>query len=656
MKSACPNCGAPIEFRFDDSFVRVCDSCHAAVLRTDRDLESLGQVGDLMPLDSPLKLFAEAKNPAGGTFLLVGMAQLKHAAGGVWQEWYAKGDGGVWSWLAEAQGRYYLTTLAPEERAARLDELQPGSKQVFQGIRYTVGERGKATYVSARGEIPYRLSPAETFEFADLADGQGRFATVDYGTNDDNDEPAQVYLGTQVTLAQLGISGGEDVPDAPSAQGRSAKLACPECNGALELRAPDATMRVACPYCNTLVSVESGNLRALEKLARKPALALPLGLTGRFPDGELMVIGYVRRSAGVEGSWYPFDEYLLYAKEVGFRWLVCSDGHWNYVQPIVAGGVDQNAMTGPTYEGVAFKLFQNAPLRVDAVYGELYWAVAVGDMCSSQDYVAPPAMLSVEQNRDEQNWSLSTYWTAKQVRAAFAPPKVEGGVAAPPVELTLDPPTGVAPNQVFGGYGWGLPMGLAFLLMLVVGIYANSSAKETARLAAGFTVPAGAPAPPTTDPTAEAPGSVQFSEKFHLDAGKNIEINLRASVNNTWMYAAVDLVNDTTGDVISFDANMEYYAGYEDGESWSEGSPSDTQMIGPQRAGDYVLRVEAQHGATTPQQLTVAVRQDVFRGKYFWMAFGVLSLPLLVMWWRASSFKKRQWEDSNTIIHGSDDD
>ena len=654
MKSACPNCGAPIEFRFDDSFVRVCDSCHSAVLRTDRALESLGKVGDLAPLDSPLRLFGEGKDPAGGTFLLVGMAQLKHSAGGIWQEWYAKGDGGKWSWLAEAQGRYYLTQEVEGLLPIPFASLRPGARLDLGGTTYTVGELGEATYVSARGEIPYRLEPAETFRFADLADGQGKFATIDYGVDDG--DPPKVYIGTQITLAQLGISGGEEVPDAPSARGRSAKLACPECNGALELRAPDASLRVACPYCNSLVSVEGGNLSVLAKLARKPVLAIPLGLTGTFPDGELMVIGFVQRSAQVDGSWYPFDEYLLYGKAVGFRWLVCSDGHWNYVQPIVAGAVDQNAVVGPTYEGVAFKLFQNAPLRVDAVYGELYWQVAIGDLCTSQDYVAPPAMLSVEQTRDEQNWSLSTYWTQKQVRAAFAPPKVEGAAPAPATELPLTAPSGIAPNQVFRGHGWGLPMGLAFALLCGIGIYGMSSAKEVARGTAGFTIPPGAPAPPSADPTAEAPGSVMFSDKFHLDAGKNIEITLQSNLSNTWLYAAVDLVNDTTGDVISFDTNLEHYAGFEDGESWSEGSNSTEQMIGPQRAGDYVLRVEAQHGAKDPQQLLIGVRQDVFRGKYFWIAFGILGVPLLIMWLWSNGFKKKQWQDSNTIFHGSDDD
>ena len=50
MKAACPSCGADIEFRYDDSFVRVCDYCRTAVLRTDRGLDTLGKFADLVLL------------------------------------------------------------------------------------------------------------------------------------------------------------------------------------------------------------------------------------------------------------------------------------------------------------------------------------------------------------------------------------------------------------------------------------------------------------------------------------------------------------------------------------------------------------------------------------------------------------------------------
>ena len=58
----------------------VLDAGAIAVLRTDRGIETLGRMADLVPIDSPLRLFAEGRY-GSLSFLLVGMAQLKHAAG-----------------------------------------------------------------------------------------------------------------------------------------------------------------------------------------------------------------------------------------------------------------------------------------------------------------------------------------------------------------------------------------------------------------------------------------------------------------------------------------------------------------------------------------------------------------------------------------------
>lgn len=645
MKTTCPNCGAPLEFRFDDSFVRVCDSCKSAVLRTDRALETLGQVADLMPSDSPLKLFAEVKDPNGaGTILLVGMAQLQHSAGGSWTEWYGKGDAG-WVWISEAQGRFYVTTELADADAPALGGVDPGDKVTLAGIEYTASEVDSGTYAAARGEIPFKLVPGAGFVYADLADGNGNFATIDWGEVDD-DDAKQVFVGRQVTYAQLAATGGEDQPEAAPRGKTSEKLACPNCSGALELRAPDATMRIGCPYCGALVDVSQGNLRVLAQL-KKPTILIPLGSKCNFGEGELQVIGMMQRSAGVDGAWYPFYEYLLYAKELGFRWLVSSDEHWSYVQPIATGAVDPRG-DNPLYDGVGFKLFQNAKLRVDAVYGEMYWKVAAGDKVTAQDYIAPPAMLSVESDGREENWSLSSYKTIKQVKAAF-----------PDTPLELPQPSGVAPNQVAPTYGYGWPALVCLLVFFVVGVAKCKGSNETIMHQQTFSIPPGQPARPAAtaeDPTPEQPGNVVFSEKFHLDANKNVQFMIGSDVDNSWLYAAIDLVNDKTGQVVSFDDNVEYYHGYEDGESWSEGSRTSEQLIGPQPAGDYLMRVESMHGATGVANLSVIVSQDVFRYKYFFYGLLMLGLPIFIWWWRARSFHKAQWENSNTIIHAGDDD
>jgi len=47
---------------------------------------------------------------------LTGRAQNRHELGGVWDEWYATFSNGWVGWLAEAQGKFYLTSSAARRR------------------------------------------------------------------------------------------------------------------------------------------------------------------------------------------------------------------------------------------------------------------------------------------------------------------------------------------------------------------------------------------------------------------------------------------------------------------------------------------------------------------------------------------------------------
>lgn len=647
MIVGCPTCGAEVEFRFDDSFVRICGSCRSALTRTDRGVETLGKLADLMPTDSPLRLFAEGRF-GSTTFLLVGMAQIKHAAGGIWQEWYAKLDGGQWAWLSEAQGRYYWTYELPDAQVPVYQSLRPGGQVVLNGRTFTVGEMGSATYASATGEIPYRLVPSETFWFVDLADGAGGFATIDYGT--DGVTPT-VYIGSQVKLPDLGIYGGEEPAQKLARPQQGAKLPCPNCGGSLELRAPDATLRVACPYCNHLVSVQSGNLAVIARLAKKAVPRIPLGTKGTFKDGELQVIGYVERSALVDHQWWSFEEYLLHAPSVGFRWLVQSDGHWSYVQPVAPGAVE---LAPVKYDGVEFKLFQRSDLRVDVVLGEFYWQVEAGEKVIGEDYIAPPAMLSCETSKTEQTWSLSSYMKTKEVQAAFSP-----------AEIPLPSGIGVGSNQPYGLHGIGKVGGIVFIALLLVGLYKCNTARNDIKHTQHAEIQ---PKPVDTfsvDPatgagSAEAAPNVIFSEPFHLDGSKNIEIDLNANVANNWAYVAVDLVNEKSGALVSFEKGIEYYYGYDGGESWTEGSTNASQTLGPMEEGDYVLRFEGQTGSTTSVPLSVTVRQDVFRLRYFGLALLLLGIPFGLVFLHHRSFEKKRWENAQPVrsseVHDYRDD
>src|ERR1043166_9322209 len=203
LTANCPSCGAPINFKSGSSVVVICTYCRSAVARTDRELRDLGRVAEIVESGSPLQLGLQG-TWHGVNFELTGHAQMGHEAGVVWDEWYATFANGSTGWLAEAQGRFYLTFAEKINPTAipPLDRLRLGSPASIPApTPPIVAEIGLARTLGAIGEIPYELTPGQTFYYADLSGSANMFATIDY-----SDTPPTVYTGQVVTLAELGLA------------------------------------------------------------------------------------------------------------------------------------------------------------------------------------------------------------------------------------------------------------------------------------------------------------------------------------------------------------------------------------------------------------------------------------------------------------------
>lgn len=627
VQVSCPGCGAAIEFKAGSSVVAICPYCRSAVARGDRSVENLGKVADLVETESPLAVGLTGRYE-GQPFTLTGRAQISHAAGGVWDEWYASFPNNRWGWLAEAQGKFYLTFEKPLPDDASLppyEDLTAGHTiRLPNGTSLAVAEKGVARTMGAEGEIPYRLTPGQRVCFADLSGLLGDFATIDY-----SDERPAWYAGKVVTLDTLGIplSARRHAFDVKQVEG--VHLSCPNCGGALDLRAPDKAMRVGCPNCGALLDVKEGQLEILQALQpQKVEPFVPLGSVGTINGIKWTLLGMLVRSVRFDKEYF-WREYLLYEPRHGFRWLVCSDDHWSFVEPVAVGDVDDRD-TKASYDGRKFRVFQKADASVAYVIGEFYWKVQVGECVATADYIAPPYFLSKEVSTpglgSEINWSLGTYMTPAEVEKAFDTKE-------------LPQPTTVAPNQPFpykGLYPW---WGVALAAGLVCGLLVLFTAHTRRVYEHTFNVPA--------QQSAEALQSF-FSEPITLQGHKNLRIQASAPVNNTWVFIEGDLINEETGLVQTFDIPVEFYQGVEGGESWSEGSQQGEIYVSAVPAGTYTLRIEVQREhPTTPTTITLHIDQGVPRVLYWFLMMGVLSLVPLCLWIYHVIFDIRRWADSD---------
>ncbi len=641
LEANCPSCGAPVSFKRGSSVVVVCEYCRSVVARTDRALEDLGKVAEVVETDSPLDVGLKGVYK-GVAFELTGRAQLGHQAGGVWDEWYAAFADERWGWLAEAQGRFYLTFQQQHinrNSIPSFEKLELGEpvEAISDSLPIVVAEKGTARALGAKGEIPYKLLPDETYVYADLSGQDKQFATLDY-----SESPPLVFVGREISLAELGISAGVPAPQRDAHKTVAAQLSCPRCGGTLELHAPDKAERVTCPNCSSLLDINEGNLKFLKALEPgKFAPQIPLGATskaGSFNAEPLTVIGFMARSVTIEGTKYFWEEYLLYQAAVGFRWLVQSDHHWNFVESVPVGEVTETNRRAQ-FRGESYKLFQDAAANVEYVAGEFYWKVTTNERVQARDYVHPPRMLSKETTifsasgavqpiaaTGEINWSLGTYVPVKNIERAFS-------------INNLPRPQSIAPNQLFpykGVYKYCVPL-IALLCIVALASYTKGISHKV------FEQNYQLPPLQNTDAT-----QTIFSEPFDLAGQRNISVSANAVIDNSWLYVEGDLVNEETGVVQQFSLPIEYYHGVEDGESWSEGDRDLLTVLSALPAGKYTMRLEAQWEKwQQPAVLNVRVEQNVSHWINFLLALIGLSIVPVVTLIYQIMFEKRRWEDSS---------
>jgi hypothetical protein len=618
VASACPQCGAPLRFGGARSLAACCAYCRAAVLRRGADLELAGKVPDLVAVDTRLSLGATG-TVAGEPFTVLGRLQLSRGDA-AWNEWYASFPRG-WGWLAEAQGRLFLTRLLPSSRGLpRLGALHAGRELEVPGAgAFTVDEIDEARLVSFEGELPFRPEIGATYRYADATGSEGGFLTLDYGTGE---EEPELYAGRELSWDALGLPA----PPAPSAGPEKAvALACPGCGGPVSITQPD-TRAATCPSCHRLLDVSRGSLKAVGVLQARSRPPVPLGSRGTLGGEALEVLGWLRRSMQADGETYSWDELLLHGPG-GYRWLSVYAGHWLLLRPIPAGTA--GGVEGYAYrcDGRRFRHFQTAEARTEELQGEFYWEIRAGETVRTEDYVAPPYLLSVERTAGEVAFTRGEHVEGREVWRAFGLP----GKPPRPVGIGSAQPN---PWKARAGRAWAAG-GLALLaLLLLSAFYSLRPRRELAVLKVPL-----------------QPGQVTLSQPFEIEGGPlAVAVEASTYVRQAWVGLDVALIEEATGESEAMGIELSHYSGYDDGESWSEGSDRGRAVAGGVRDGRYLLRVEP---VLEPGKGHIGpdAKVRVLAGAFLLSPL-VLALLAVLAWplgctVALASFEQRRWQESD---------
>jgi hypothetical protein len=193
----CPNCGAPIRFRWSSAIQTTCDYCKSILVRHDVNLTKVGQVADLPPDISPIQIGTEGRY-RDTAFQVIGRIIYSHDVG-AWNEWHIVFSNGSSGWLSDAQAEYAVSFLSsPESPLPGPGEVYRGFEYTQQGVRLAVTTLTEASYEGVEGELPFQYWDKTRCRFADLRSTDGRFATIDY-----TETPPLLFLGEFVEFETL---------------------------------------------------------------------------------------------------------------------------------------------------------------------------------------------------------------------------------------------------------------------------------------------------------------------------------------------------------------------------------------------------------------------------------------------------------------------
>lgn len=401
-RAACPNCGAPVEFRSAASAFAVCSFCRSSIVRDGEALRRIGQSAELFDDHSPLQLGAAGRHQ-GAPFVLVGRLQYRYAEG-TWNEWHALFDNGRSGWLSEDNGRYVFSFDAPlNGEAPAAETLRAGQSLRVAGMAWSVASVSAAKLIAAQGELPFNPNLERGFVVADLRNTRGEVATLDYG-----DPIAPKWsVGQSVAISELAMTGlAESSEKTLKARG----VECPSCGTALEVKL-STTQSIVCPNCHAVLDVSQGVGGDLQHYAQANGSEpkIPLGSTGtlalstRQGDKKALpwqVVGYAERcevDTGDEEQSF-WREYLLYHRTEGFAFLVDAQDGWSWTAPIT--GVPERAGDGVKYQGVVYRKLYDYTGMATYVLGEFYWKLERDARTYNTDYIGTGAFSARRINRE----------------------------------------------------------------------------------------------------------------------------------------------------------------------------------------------------------------------------------------------------------------
>jgi hypothetical protein len=410
------------------------------------------------------------------------------------------------------------------------------------------------------------------------------------------------------------------------------QIACTQCGAPLALHGGHRSRGLTCGYCGALMdSQHDYQIVQRYKNEPRPDVPLKIGMQAQIKGVDFTLIGMVEYLSEDIDRWVDF---CLYSPTHGYQWLTYNNGHYVF---------SRRVRTVPTPETVqhfspkmrinamdrTFLAYEQYEAKIVYVEGELTWLAKRGDTIQATEAIAPPYIFSYETSDNELEYNLGEYLPAKDVHQAF-------GLEPPAQTKDVHPAQPYVPNPLIRSSSLAAKYHLIVALILVLGLLLFGRGKVVFQQYFDFN-----------------DHLEKTSPVFHIDNGGDLlELKLRADVHNNWGFYNVEIYNKNNDEAVySLAEEIAYYAGYEDGESWSEGSHS-AEALFFLPAGDYYAQISGEGENAPSPNVTLTLHAGVMVSRYF---IGLAGLMLLLWLWlpiRRQLYEQKRWQP----ILGDEDD
>lgn len=632
----CPACKSIVTVTSEQINFIVCAKCGAALFKAEGNQLVEKPVNTSFPKNDFIQP-GTTGTWKGEEFSVLGRfrAYFDEVAFNYWTiEWKNKHIG----FLAEAYGLFAIlqpATQPPDFTTHQLNRMKADSiNELLPKQSFLLEKKQKLLDYEAEGQffIPLPDKNLTVYEFA-AKDGK-RFTFFDF----DKDR-VFVYESEVATFEQLKFQQVHT----PGEQRKS--FVCDVCKTEVHLFTFPYAQSCTCQQCNTLYALDhTGSHRKIATLKKNREPDIAIGSTGTIMGVSYTVIGYTEKE---EQNIYKsrWREYTLYNHLQGYAFLSEYNGHWIYLRentdnPVLFSHKEKNLKDGNR----EYLLYNSYKYKVVSASGEFTNNVFDNTNTDCFEYINPPDIWIQEKDeRDKIQWFRGCHISHKLIAAAFpgsSLPYRQGVGAVQP---------GITSTSRLIGFSFPA------LIALVIFHFLTNIGKLEKRV---------------FDQQYMYADSVSamhiVTPQFDLTKRRaNMRFDLYADVSNSWFEMEATLVNVKTGKEYSVQKGVEYYYGYSDGESWTEGSTRNTAYITRIPEGTYFLEIDAvrdSYSTARPNNFEIIAVYDVPTNRNLWFSLLLFLIWPVIAWFRIRYVESGRWSNSphaslhNKVYNTGDDE